>query len=135
MPFDPTLILIAVALAVFVFFQFRSSRKRAKENAERQASILPGVEIMTNYGLFGTIVSIDEENNFAFIETSPGNIVKIHRSTILKPADDLVAPAETEEELEEEGTIPVDDLAVEPEFGERTESTKPAQKPRKKTGE
>jgi len=131
---DITLILIAVALAVFVFFQFRSSRKRSKENAERQAAILPGVEIMTNYGLFGTIVSIDEDNNFAFIEVSPGNVIKIHRSTILKPADDLVVP-ETAEELDDEGTIPVDEIATEPEFGERSEPQKPARKPSKKSGE
>jgi preprotein translocase subunit YajC len=143
---DFTIILVAVALAVFVFFQFRSSRKRAKETAERQASIGPGVEVMTNYGLFGTIVSVDEANNLAFIETSPGNVVKIHRSTILKAADDLVAP-ESDEELEEEGggntsfqlnednAIP----AGEPKFGERVapeaEPKKPVRKTTKKTAE
>ncbi|CAN5185480.1 hypothetical protein BH09ACT3_BH09ACT3_02690 [soil metagenome] len=134
MPFDPTLILIAVALAVFVFFQFRSSRKRSKENAERQAAILPGVEIMTNYGLFGTIVSVDEANNLAFVEVSPGNIIKIHRSTILKPADDLVIP-ETAEELEDEGSIAVDEIAPEPEFGERAEPKKPTRNLGKNSGE
>lgn len=129
MKFDPTLILIAVALAVFVIFQFRSSRKRTKATAERQKQIVPGVEIMTNYGLFGTIMSIDEPNNFAFIEVSPGNIIKIHKSTILKVADDLVIP-ETESEFENDGGTPVtgyqlnEDNAVhhgEPQFGERVE--------------
>jgi len=85
---DPTLILIAVALAVFVFFQFRSSRKRAKETAARQASIEPGVEIMTNYGLYGTILSIDDDTNMALIETTPGTVLKIHRQTILKAVED-----------------------------------------------
>jgi preprotein translocase subunit YajC len=130
MKFDPTLILIAVALAVFVIFQFRSSRKRAKATAERQQQIVPGVEIMTNYGLFGTIKSIDDENNFAFVEISPGNVIKIHKSTILKAADDIIAP-ETEGELESEGggetATPYqlnDDNAIqhgEPKFGERVE--------------
>ena len=131
---DYTLILIAVALAVFVFFQFRSSRKRAKDAAERQKAIVPGVEVMTNYGLFGTIKSIDDDNNFAFLEVSPGNVIKIHKSTILKAADDAVVP-ESLEELEEEGggntnvelntdhAIP----AGEPKFGERvTPSVIPA---------
>ena len=130
---DYTLILIAVALAVFVFFQFRSSRKRSRDAAERQKSIVPGVEVMTNYGLFGTIKSIDDDNNFAFLEVSPGNVIKIHKSTILKAADDVVAP-ESLEELEEEGggntmvelnqdhAIP----AGEPKFGERVP---PADKP------
>jgi preprotein translocase subunit YajC len=142
---DYTLILIAVALAVFVFFQFRSSRKRARDTAERQKQIVPGVEVMTNYGLFGTIKSIDDANNFAFLEVSPGNVIKVHKSTILKAADDLVAP-ESEGELESEGggntatsyqlnednAIP----AGEPKFGERVDpadtTKKPARKPTKK---
>lgn len=134
-----TLILVAIALAVFVFFQFRTSRKRAKDTAERQKAIVPGVEVMTNYGLFGTIKSIDDENNFAFLEVSPGNIVKIHKSTILKAADDLVTP-ESEQELESEGggatATPYElnqDTAIhseEPKFGERVE---PAKKPVRRT--
>ena len=143
MKFDPTLILIAVALAVFVFFQFRSSRKRAKETAARQASIEPGVEIMTNYGLYGTVLSIDEDTNMALIETTPGTVLKIHRQTILKAVEDE-ATAEsgtdgdtsTDDETSTEST-PVaplnEDSAIvegEPEFGERIEPVvkKPARK-------
>ena len=134
-PMDPTLILIAVALAVFVFFQFRSSRKRAKETAARQAAIEPGVEIMTNYGLYGTILSIDEDTNMALIETTPGTVLKIHRQTILKAVEDETpAVSETEgdsatepvAELNKDSAIAVGD----PEFGERTEPA--AQKPVRK---
>ncbi|CAN5480293.1 hypothetical protein BH10ACT4_BH10ACT4_11190 [soil metagenome] len=130
---DPTLILIAVALAVFVFFQFRSSRKRAKETAARQAAIAPGVEIMTNYGLYGTILSIDEDTNMALIETTPGTVLKIHRQTILKAVEDETPEASETEvdstsapQLNEDNAIIVGD----PEFGERVEpeATKPARK-------
>ncbi len=125
---DPTLILIAVALAVFVFFQFRTSRKRAKETAARQAAIGPGVEVMTNYGLYGTVISIDDDTNMALIETTPGTVLKIHRQTILKaveeetPAvsetdDDTAVEPELAAELNEDNAIIVGD----PEFGERTE--------------
>lgn len=135
---DYTLILIVVALAVFVFFQFRSSRKRARDTAERQKQIVPGVEVMTNYGLFGTIKSLDDENNFAYLETSPGNVIKIHKSTILKAADDAVAP-ESLAELEEEGggntAVELNDdhanPAGEPKFGERIEQ--PDEKPVRRT--
>lgn len=136
-PMDPTLILIAVALAVFVFFQFRSSRKRAKETAARQAAIEPGVEIMTNYGLYGTVLSIDEDTNMALIETTPGTVLKIHRQTILKAVEDETpAVSETEGdddtvtepdvELNKDSAIAVGD----PEFGERTEpaTEKPVRK-------
>jgi preprotein translocase subunit YajC len=134
---DPTLILIAVALAVFVFFQFRSSRKRAKETAARQAAIEPGVEIMTNYGLYGTILSIDNDTNMALIETTPGTVLKIHRQTILKAVedetpvvaetdDDSVVATDSAAELNEDNAIVVGD----PAFGERIEPV--AKKPVRK---
>ncbi len=133
---DPTLILIAVALAVFVFFQFRTSRKRAKETAARQASIGAGVEIMTNYGLYGTVLSIDEDTNMALIETTPGTVLKIHRQTILKAVEDETpATDETADSLVEEST-PVSELnedhaiVGEPEFGERVDPV--AKKPMRK---
>ena len=138
-PMDPTLILIAVALAVFVFFQFRSSRKRAKETAARQASIEPGVEIMTNYGLYGTILSIDDDTNMALIETTPGTVLKIHRQTILKAVEDETPAASVTagDAVDTSGSEPTaeqsgDDAIVvgEPEFGERSEPVvkKPARK-------
>jgi preprotein translocase subunit YajC len=138
---DYTVVLIAIALAVFVFFQFRSSRKRAKETAERQAAIGVGVEIMTNYGLYGTIVSIDEETNVALIETTPGTVLKIHRQTILKVAD-YAKPAEAEttvvteparSELNTDHAISID----KPAFGERIDPEDSTNSPKstKKTGE
>lgn len=107
---DPTLILIAVALAVFVFFQFRTSRKRAKETAERQAAIEPGIEIMTNYGLYGTVISLDDDNNIALIETTPGTVLKIHRQTILKVVEveeDTTNAPEPAVEIEPAAAAPV----------------------------
>ena len=93
---------------------------------------------MTNYGVYGTLISVDEDTNIALIETTPGTTLKIHRQTILK-----VVEPETETVTDEPAALdantpseaPVD--AVEPEFGERAESEvkKPARKSAKKTGE
>lgn len=125
---DYTLILIAVALAVFVFFQFRSSKRRQKEAAERLASLLPGVEVMTNFGLYGTLVSVDEEENVAFVEIAPKTIVKVHRQVILKAVEPVV-PEETVDDavdgqdgpqLNTSSAVPLED----PEFGERTTPAK-----------
>jgi len=135
---DPTLILIAIALAAFIFFQFRSSKKRQKEAAERLATILPGVEIMTNFGLYGTLVSIDEDENIAVVEVAPGVEIRMHRQVILKAVeapveevpedivDEDAAPAEAE--LNESHAI----VGDEPQFGERTTDAK---KSRGKRGE
>lgn len=139
---DYTLILIAVALAVFVFFQFRTSRKRAKDTAARQKAIVPGVEIMTNFGLYGTVVSIDEDTNLAIIETESGALLKIHRQTILKTVEEDVAIEDAADSAETTSTDATAELnndnasAVgEPEFGERVEPTeiKPERKTAKKS--
>ena len=147
---DPLLIVIAVALAVFIFFQYRNSKKRQRETAERQAKMLPGVEIMTNYGVYGTLISVDEDTNIALIESTPGTTLKIHRQTILKvvepeseavvePAADTTVPEPIKSESIESEPIESEPIesAAEPEFGERTQpkAAKPARRSSKKTGE
>ena len=152
MPIDiPTIGLLAVA-AVLIFFMFRNSRKRKAMQEELAAKIVPGAEVMTNFGLFGTLKSIDEIAKVAELEVSPGNIVRVHSQTIAKvvTADDngdpdaprsveeamAIANREAEErdrvKLNEDSAIPLE----EPEFGERTEEPKkPARRPSKKAGE
>jgi preprotein translocase subunit YajC len=140
---DPFLIIVVVALGLFIFMQFRTAKKRRNEAAELQEKMLPGTEIMTNYGLYGTIVSIDDENNIATIETTPGTVLRIHRQTILKAVEEDVAVDEAEGTedvgLTEEATVvePVAEDATEPEFGERVVEApkKPARKSAKKDSE
>lgn len=125
-----------VILAVLVFFMFRNSRKRKAQQEELQAKIVPGADIMTNFGLFGTLVSVDEVTNVAEIETSPGQIVRVHRQTLAKVVDnsevDPNAPRSVEEamaianrEEEERNRVKLnEDTAIvleEPEFGERVQ--------------
>jgi preprotein translocase subunit YajC len=132
------LIIIAIALAAFVFFQFRNSRKRQRETAERQTQMVPGVEIMTNYGLYGTILSVDEDTNVALIETTPGTVLKIHRQTILKVVEPE-EPAALDDAASTTAAAGAVDApaAAEPEFGERTDAAtaEPSSKPAKKTRE
>jgi preprotein translocase subunit YajC len=45
---------------------------------------------MTNFGLFGKLLSVDDVTNVAEIETSPGTIVRVHRQTLSK----VVSPEE-----------------------------------------
>jgi preprotein translocase subunit YajC len=121
---DYTLILIAVAIAVLIFFQFRSSRKRKQEAEERLATLLPGVEVMTNFGLYGTLVSIDEEENIAELEVAPGIVVKLHRQVILKAVEPPVEEVDVDDDAVDEG---------EPEFGERSTETPDGSGDTKKT--
>ncbi len=134
-------IALLAVLAVLVFFMFRNNRKRKAQQEELRAKIVPGVEIMTNFGLFGTLVSVDEESNVAEVETSPGNIVRVHRQTISKVVEeaeegDESAPRSVEEAMERanreqaerEATLDVDGN---PAFGERIDPADPT-KPRSK---
>lgn len=96
---DPITLFLIVALAGFVVFQVFQGRKRKRETEERVSRFVPGVEIMTNYGLYGTIVEVDDERNLVTLEVSPGVEVKIHKQTMLKVADynDSVAADDSDE--------------------------------------
>ncbi len=137
---DYTLILLAGLLVVMIFFTWRSSRKRKAEAENLQTKLLPGAEIMTQHGIFGTLVSIDDDKNEAIIETTPGTQLRVHRQTIVRVVEDEapledVADDEVADELEAETTVDAAAAAdaVEPEFGERVE--KPKRAPRKKPTE
>jgi preprotein translocase subunit YajC len=149
---DPLTIGMLVILAVLIFFMFRNSRKRKQQQEELQAQIVPGVEIMTNFGLFGTLKSIDEVANSAEIEVSPGTVLKVHRQTIARVVNnDEVEPGtprSVEEAMEianreaeeRERAAQGEDAATplgEPEFGERVqpESKKPGRGSSNKTSE
>lgn len=139
---DPLSIGMLVILAVLIFFMFRNSRKRRADQEALAAKIVPGVEIMTNFGLFGTLKSVNEITNVAEVETSPGNVVRVHRQTIAKVVThdevDPNGPRSVEEAMEianreeaerdrvklnEDSAIPLEA----PAYGERTDAaTKPA---------
>ncbi|GHF08706.1 preprotein translocase subunit YajC [Pseudolysinimonas yzui] len=138
---DPlSLALIAIA-AVLIVFMFISSRRRRRDAETMRAKIVPGAEVMTSQGIYGTLLSVDEEKNEAIIETTPGTKLRVHSQTIAKVVDEIV-PAEDDatedaEILEATGAItdPDIDITDEPEFGERSEKPKPAPRSRKKPTE
>jgi preprotein translocase subunit YajC len=128
---DPLTIGLFVLLAVVIIFMFRSSRKRRAEAEQLQTKMVPGVEVMTQHGIYGTLVSLDEEKNEAIVETTPGTRLRVHRQTLAR----VVEPEEvvTDEQVVEADLDTPD--ATDPEFGERTEEPKPKRAPRKKPTE
>ncbi|CAN5328102.1 hypothetical protein BH10ACT7_BH10ACT7_22380 [soil metagenome] len=148
---DPLTIGMLVILAVLIFFMFRNSRKRKAQQEELRSQIVPGAEIMTNFGLFGKLISVDELSNEAEVEVAPGTIVRVHRQTIAKVVDPTVvdpnAPRSVEEamaianrEAEERERVKLnEDTAIplaEPAYGERVdEPKKPVRRTTKKAAE
>jgi preprotein translocase subunit YajC len=127
---DPlSLALIAIA-AVLIVFMFVSSRRRKRDAETMREKIVPGAEVMTSQGIFGTLVSVDEDKNEAIIETTPGTRLRVHSQTIAKvvetiePVADEAAeePADEPRALLNESTV---EPIAEPEFGERSEKPKP----------
>lgn len=89
-----TLFMMAI-LAVLVFFMFRNGRKRQKDAQELQLKAVPGAHIMTNFGVYGDIVSINDEENKVVIATAPKQTLTIHRQAIARviEPEQAVAPS------------------------------------------
>lgn len=85
--------LIALAVLLF-FFIFRNQRRRQREAAELQEKMVPGVEVMTAHGIFGRLISLDEQTNEAVLETTPGTKIRVHRQTLTRIVEPEQAPAD-----------------------------------------
>jgi preprotein translocase subunit YajC len=114
-----TIALVAV-LAVMVIFMVRNSRKRKRDQEELQNKFVPGAEVMTQHGIYGTLISIDEEKNEAIIETTPGTRLRVHRQTVARVID----PVDIDPEKDVVEDAPeVEAAQGAPEYGERVDET------------
>lgn len=129
---DPLTIGMLAILAVLIVFMFRSSRKRKRTAEELQDKVTVGADVMTNFGLYGKIISIDPDANKIELEVNPGNIVTVHRQTVTRVIEppvinedvDGMADRSVTPELNVDHAIP--DTA--PEFGERIDGSSTSNK-------
>ena len=119
---DPVTLVMLAALALLVFFMFRNGRKRQKDTVALQSKMVAGADVMTNFGLYGTIVSIDEEENKVALEIAPGTIVQIHRQTIARVVEPVIVGDDVvlDETVDSDAGTP--SLTKEPEFGQREQT-------------
>ena len=87
-------------LAVLLVFMIINTRKRQKqmkaEQEEKATKTVPGVRVLLQGGIYGTIVSYDPEDldHPASIEVAPGVVIEVHSQAILRivePKDAIVA--------------------------------------------
>ncbi|MBN9177226.1 MAG: preprotein translocase subunit YajC [Microbacterium sp.] len=96
--------ILLVAMAALLIFMFWSSRRRAaRMKAEQEAkarAMLPGVKVLLQGGLYGTLVQYDGDDlsKAARVELAPGVEVEVHSQAILRVVD------------EEEGTVTEDEF-------------------------
>lgn len=117
-------VLFGVIIVAIIFMMFRNGRKRQRDAQALTDSLKPGAEIMTSSGIFGTVVSVDEEENKIVLQTSPTSQLTIHRQALAKvvtptePAESAPQPAIT---LNGE-TLPSSNSDTPPAYGERVAS-------------
>jgi preprotein translocase subunit YajC len=86
-----------VAMVLLLWLPMRRQKKAVAQVKEKQAAMGPGTEVMTNYGLYGTVRSIDRDTNKVVLEIAPGTAVTVHLQTVTTVVEDEAAPAaETE---------------------------------------
>jgi preprotein translocase subunit YajC len=88
------IILIGV---VFYLLIMRPARNRQRKQAELMSTLMPGTQVMTTAGVYGTIVSVDDDD--AELEIAPGVVIRVVKAAIGKviqpePAPDDAPPAE-----------------------------------------
>ena len=109
---SPFMLIMLVVLAVFMFMMFRRSRKTMKAQQEQRASLETGMSVMTSFGLYGTIIDIDKDDNKAILQLSPGNFATVH----LQAVGQVVEETDEDENLSSEHEEHDDSLDT-PEYG------------------
>ncbi|MFK0401129.1 preprotein translocase subunit YajC [Microbacterium sp. NPDC090225] len=87
--------LLAVLL-VFMIFNTRKRQKQMKaEQEEKATKTVPGVRVLLQGGIYGTIVSYDPDDldHPASVEVAPGVVIEVHSQAILRIVEpkDIVA--------------------------------------------
>jgi preprotein translocase subunit YajC len=93
MQFDFTTILMVAVLGVLVIFMVRNGRKRQKDAQELQKRVIAGVSVMTSFGVYATVKSIDDAENKVVLEISPKTTMTVARQAVVRVIDPVVEPA------------------------------------------
>jgi len=96
MQFDFTTILMVAVLGVLVIFMIRNGRKRQKDALELQKRVVAGADVMTSFGVYATVKSIDEEENKVVLEISPKTTMTVARQAVVRVIEPVDAPAADE---------------------------------------
>lgn len=64
------------------WFSSRTRKKQQEKLKSQQRAMEPGMEVMTSYGLYGRLVSKDEDAVKAVLEIAPGTQVTVHLQTL-----------------------------------------------------
>lgn len=96
--FNPSLLLMVALFAVLIFMMFRGRKKQSAQQEKLKNNTVPGAKVMTNSGIFGTVIGVDAEDRVQ-VEVAAGVVLTLHRqaiATFLDKDKDAAAPAAAE---------------------------------------
>lgn len=77
-----TIIPFVLIALVFWVLIVRPQRRRQQELSNTQSSLQPGVEVMLGSGIFGTVVSLEQET--LHVQVAPGTTLKVARQAVVR---------------------------------------------------
>ena len=104
--------LIGLALPIllivgFYFLLIRPQRNRQRQQQALVASLEVGDEVMTNGGIFGTIVDIDDDEGTVIVEIAPGTRIRMLRQGISQRFVE-------DDEVDDDDEVPDEEVDQEP---------------------
>lgn len=85
------LLLMGMMLIVLIVLPARRNKKMQEQLRQRQDTMTRGTKVMTNFGLYGTVDTINRDDNTAHLQIAPGTIVKVHLATVTTIEDEPAA--------------------------------------------
>ncbi len=85
------LLLMVFAIVFLLILPARRQKKMQAQLKERQENMKAGTEVMTNFGLYGKVVSVDQDKNLAYLEIAPGTEIRVHLQTVSTIIDEQEA--------------------------------------------
>ena len=76
---------LVLILLVFWFLIIRPQRRRQQQLSATQSSLGIGSEVMLTSGIFGSVVSLEDET--IHLEIAPGTTVKVARQAVVRVVD------------------------------------------------
>jgi len=90
-------IALFVIFGLLIFTMFRKQRKAQAQMREKteqmKERLVSGTPVMTQFGLYGTVVSVDRDENKVVLELSPGNTATVHLQAVTEVIEPAAQPA------------------------------------------
>jgi preprotein translocase subunit YajC len=74
--------MIVLLFGVMYFMMIRPQQKRRRQAQQMQSTLSPGAEVVTIGGLYGTVVSVDDET--VTLEVAPGVHTRYARPSVAR---------------------------------------------------